>query len=1259
VCDDNVDELLLVTEPYYDTNCNGVHDEGEGFIDLNGNGQFDADQASGPPKCADPIVVFSSICTTFSGPTQVVLLSADTGPIEAGGSRDFTLIVSDNPDPIGNPGVGNPIVSGSQLAITVQGSRARVLGLNTFTFGDGFTNDQLIDGLNRFHFSITDNDPQATMNEVDGLTITVTSEEPHTFPVSGPGGNGDVTITSVLTFLAAPTATPTNTPNPTATPSPIPTPVPPAVLPLQTSLALGTGASPNDCNGATQTFVVTGGSPPFTVAAGGGCLSLTSVPASGGTFLFTAGNVLGNFTITVTDALGKTASAGVTVQGPPTPTPSITSTPAPPTITPTPTPGAANIEVALFVNQASSNGDGTLTTVISALVTDANGATVGDNLPVQFSIVPLSPSPAIPNGVGVTSPGLTGQAAPCTLGFTVVPQPGDALSCIKYDQALQGQRVRIQAQVQGVAPATQDITLPDLRTATPTTTPQPTGTSTPTVTSTATPAAAHIQVALFINQATLNNDGTLESIITAVVTDQSGAAIGNSASVQFSLLAPVPGGVSVTSPALTGQTQPCTLSFSVIAQPGDALSCIKYDQALQGALVAVQATVQTPSGPISDAEAITLPDLRTPTATLTQTFTPSLTPTLTPTPTPTATPTPAAVHIQVALFSNQASLNNDGTLETVITAIVTDSNGAAVGNGAPVQFSLTPTSPTPVIPSGVSVTNPGIIGQAPPCTLGFSVVPQPGDALSCVKYDQALQGKLVTVQATVQTSSGTINNSQIIVLPDLRTPTATATATVTSTGTPPNTATPTATSPPSATSSATATPTATPPAGSIQFISVAPAQIGVRGSGLPEQSVLTFRVNNTLGNPISGVSVQFILQGTGSESINPTTTVSDQNGLVTAAVTSGIEAAPVRVVAQLVSNPGIQAQSTAVSVLGAPPAQNHFSMAPQLHNIAGRAIFGLQDMITVYANDRFGNAVPPGTAVSFVTNAASVVNPMATDTSGQATATLLSEGLIPPDSGIVTVMAYTHGEEAFNDNNGNGIFDCAGGGSPPCPPAPGPNADQITSDDLPEPFINYRPNPTPTPGCIVPANQGCDGKFDKNQAFERFVDTNGNGVWDSVGCGESIPQIPPSGSCTGLTGIGQGTHGEWDNNVLLFATTTVTFSGPLVAPHCDPNSSCNGFHILPGGNLAFTFEVHDDLLNPLVGGSTITVSSSNGTVTGGSFTLPDGESFNQLVNGLTQFTFVLSADPSLTMDESATLSVAITAQNGGGTFILGTGTLGP
>jgi hypothetical protein len=353
--------------------------------------------------------------------------------------------------------------------------------------------------------------------------------------------------------------------------------------------------------------------------------------------------------------------------------------------------------------------------------------------------------------------------------------------------------------------------------------------------------------------------------------------------------------------------------------------------------------------------------------------------------------------------------------------------------------------------------------------------------------------------------------------------------------------------------------------------------------------------------------------------------------LVSTAVASGTQATSVRVTATLSTNPAITAQSTAVSILGAPPAFNHFSMAAQKLNIPGRVTFGLQDKISAYVNDRFGNAVPPGTSVSFITNAASVVIPTTTDVSGVATATLQSEGIVPP-SGVVTVLAYTHGEESFNDNNGNGIFDAG---------------DTILSDDVPEPFIDFRPYPPADAACTVPAPSWlCNDRFDPDTQFELFPrDPNGNGKWDSIG----------------TTGIGQGTHGTWDNDILVFDVFPVTFSGPTQAPFlegCSPGP-CSGFHLLPGDSMSFTIDVHDDLFNPLAGGSTIAVTSSGGTITGGNISVPDGESFNRLVDGLTRFSFVLSVDSSITNTTPANITVTISSPNGNVAVVLTSGVVGP
>ncbi len=1631
VCDDE-DTLMPVSEPFYDANCNRVYDNGEDFIDLNSNGRFDTDQisdASGQPTCGDQIVVFEAICTTFSGPTHVLLLNSGSSAVEAGGTRDFTLIISDNPDPIGNPGVGNPIVGGSTVSISVQGNRGRILGITTLTIPDTQTTNRIIDGVNRFQFSVTDSLPTSLTSEVSAVVVNVFSA-----PGSlAAGGNGSVTIQSPLTFLAAPTPTPTVTVTPSLTPTdtpvptPTPTPVPPAIAPTQITLAGGSGAPPNACNGSSQTFVVTGGSPPFTVFAGGGCVSTNSVPASGGSFTLTAGNTLGDFSVTVTDALGRTAAAGVTVLGPPTPTfthtPPATETPTP-RPTRAPTPGAAFVRLEQIRDRVTDNRDGTFSTLLSALVTDASGAAISDGVPVEFSLV--NPVP----GVSVTSPGLTNQSPPCTISFEFVLQPGDAFSCLKYVAALQGTTVQVRARVQTTTGAfvedVREIVLIDTRpTATPTA-PIVTPSATPTVpppvivpasatlyagvgappncngvsrsfvvtggappftlsaggggclnpsvvtasggsfsftsgggvgtfvitaidalgriaTATITqqgPPAAFISVDLFEDRRADNGDGSFTSVVTALVTDAGGATIADGVPVEFSLANPV-AGVSITSPAFTNQAPPCQLTgLTVVPQPGDALACIKYVSSRQGSTITVRARVTTANGSVIQAEKeVTLPDTRpkptptnTPTATHTHTptVTPSLTPfppgvaTFTPTPTATTTPTPppgsieflgatpviigvrgsgrpeqavltyrvkntlnqpiAGVLVKFTLTGSGTEFLNppsavtgtDGTVVTTISsgtrattvrvAAGADTNGDAVADifaqstglsilGGPPsknRFSIAParrnvagrarTGVTDVVsafvndrfgnavPAGTavsfvtnasSVVNPmttdvngvaqatllseqvvpptGIVSvmaftlgeetfldnngngrfdggdtiltddirepfvdfrPLPPslaglgpndsacpiaapsglCNGSFDVatpfeffidsppldgvwgsqgthdifddnifvfdttfvtfsgplvapiasttsllIPPNGNGVITVDVHDDLLNPLVggstisvfanrtgitvagspltipdghsfnrlidgltrfsfVVQDTaslpgepftleMQIASENGNGTFVLATGKVLEFTPTPTFTPTSTPVPTTTTTPTVAPTTTLTPTITPTPTATPPAGSIQFLNALPASIGVRGSGLPEQSLLTFRVNNTLGGPIPGVTVQFTLTGTGSESLNPLTAVSDQAGQVTTAVTSGIQAATVRVVASLLSNPAISAQSTAVSVLGAPPAVNHFSLAPALRNIQGRVSFGLQDQISVFVNDRFGNAVPSGTAVSFITNAASVVNPTTTDASGVATATLVTEGVVP-SSGIVTVMAFTRGEESFLDNNGNGIFDAG---------------DTVLTDDLPEPFIDFRPLPPSDAGCTVfPPSRFCNGRFDTGTAFERFVDTNGNGIWNSG--------PPPMGT------LGQGTHDAWDNNIFVFGTTSVTFSGPLVAPilaGCS-SGSCNPFTITNGGSITFTINVHDDLVNPLVGGSTITVTSSAGQVSGGTITVPDGQSFNQLLPGLTQFSFVVAdADPMAVAapPAPATVVVTVTSPNGNGTAIVAAGTV--
>jgi len=210
------------------------------------------------------------------------------------------------------------------------------------------------------------------------------------------------------------------------------------------------------------------------------------------------------------------------------------------------------------------------------------------------------------------------------------------------------------------------------------------------------------------------------------------------------------------------------------------------------------------------------------------------------------------------------------------------------------------------------------------------------------------------------------------------------------------------------------------------------------------------------------------------------------------------------------------------------------------------------------------------------------------------------------------------------------------------PPCVGSGIDTIRNDAVPEPFIDFRPLPPSLApagqpndsSCTIPAPSSlCNNAFDPNAPFELFIDSGTtNERWDI-----------------------EGTQGVWDNNIFVYASTPVTFSGPLVTPVVSPTT----FSIPNLGEQLFTLEVHDDLFNPLVGGSTIAITSSFGKITGGSIEIPDGHSFNRLVDGLTRFSFVLSSTDEFQQLPPQTTSIVVTidSTNGTGTFVVASGTV--
>jgi hypothetical protein len=143
-----------------------------------------------------------------------------------------------------------------------------------------------------------------------------------------------------------------------------------------------------------------------------------------------------------------------------------TRTPTPvPTLTPanTPTPGVgvpSNLSLALLTNGSGDNGNGTLTTVISATVTDTMGNPVPDTSNVFFSISGAT------QGAIVNSPSGTNTDPPCDVTnfetdttVTVLNQPGVANTCVTYPSTSAGAQITLNAG-SGAAADSQTFNLP-------------------------------------------------------------------------------------------------------------------------------------------------------------------------------------------------------------------------------------------------------------------------------------------------------------------------------------------------------------------------------------------------------------------------------------------------------------------------------------------------------------------------------------------------------------------------------------------------------------------------------------------------------------------------------------------------------------------------------------------------------------------------------------------------------------------------------
>ncbi len=403
-------------------------------------------------------------------------------------------------------------------------------------------------------------------------------------------------------------------------------------------------------------------------------------------------------------------------------------------------------------------------------------------------------------------------------------------------------------------------------------------------------------------------------------------------------------------------------------------------------------------------------------------------------------------------------------------------------------------------------------------------------------------------------------------------------------------------------------------AGTIEVSNIEPKVIGILGSGVTQTTTIDFLIKDSLGNPVvDGTPVQFSLGQTtlhGGESLSTEgnsgteATGSTNNGLVSVTLKSGAVAGTIDVIGSVQTDNTMISTAARVTIVGGLPDAEHLALAVQFHNIAGGVTLGLLNNITAYVGDRFGNIVPDGTSVSFITEGGTIGQSIGggafttTTELGRATAILQSANpntpllggvasyqdvgydcsknfafvtspgtpsLLCSNPGLVTIVAFTTGSESFVDKNGNGVYD----------------ADESFTDSR-EPFIDGNDN----------------NLFEEG---ELYIDVNSSGAFD--------------------TGNGQfDGPGGLSENTTIWYSTRVLFSDYTAPIQVQPTS----FSIPNGGSETFTIERISDIYgNGLVKDTKFNVTSNNGQL-GGVTDFTFGDSTTAVQSGI-QFT--LSSNP--------------------------------
>lgn len=357
-----------------------------------------------------------------------------------------------------------------------------------------------------------------------------------------------------------------------------------------------------------------------------------------------------------------------------------------------------------------------------------------------------------------------------------------------------------------------------------------------------------------------------------------------------------------------------------------------------------------------------------------------------------------------------------------------------------------------------------------------------------------------------------------------------------------------------------------PPVSALRFVKADPEVIYQANSPGATSSLVTFRLVDTVGNPVSGRGINATLSNADGGIVfcdsSPQSTTSPRkvtsNGEVTFAVCSGTLPTTMVVKASLdtaVGESPVESISNILTVQTGLPSQRFFDISATSLNIyagAGSAKEGTQNRgtsyfsgkstdINVYLADRLANPVPNGTPVVFVAeggqiNSASVSSCVLKD--GGCTVKLIGQEFRPWGSGEtgadarpgrVTVLAYADGQEAFVDTNQNNRYDLG-----------------EVHEELGRPFIDLDENGTFQPNAIT---QLVRGGSVLEQSFPLPAGVEGT---------DDCSSVSQAGVDHGLS-VDKTCNKKWDSFTKVRRKIIIVFSGGEIGvPTGDGTSCVNG-----------------------------------------------------------------------------------------------------